>query len=114
MDSAWLAKFQDKEIIVLESIPMDAPKTKTIYGALCNMGINNQRVLVGWNTEDFNFLRSFSNIPRVSMEKLERLNPYLLLANEKVILVKDAFEELIRSKGAEIKVLNRQDLYPNS
>ena len=48
------------------------------------------------------------------MEKLERLNPYLLLANEKVILVKDAFEELIRSKGAEIKVLNRQDLYPNS
>jgi large subunit ribosomal protein L4 len=114
MDSAWLAKFQDKEVIVFESLQMEAPKTKTIYSAFCNMGINNQRVLVGWNTENLNFLRSFANIPMVEIEKVERLNPYLLLANEKVVLVKDAFEELIRSKGAEIKVLNRQELYPNS
>jgi large subunit ribosomal protein L4 len=111
LDSAWLAKFQDKEVIVIDSICLNAPKTKTIYGAFCNMGINSQRVLVTWNQEDINFQRSVSNIPMVSIEHLSRLNPYLLLANEKIVLLKDAFEELIRSKGAEIKVLNRQELY---
>jgi len=112
MKSAWLAKFLDKEIMVIENFPVGtAPKTKLVYKTLATMGILQQRVLVGlWDNDEVT-LKSLRNIPRMSMEHISRFNPYILLANDRILLVKKAFENLIVGLGGQIKSLRREELY---
>lgn len=115
MDSAWLAKLQDKQILVSEGFSMaNAPKTKEAVETLENMGVYPHRTLVAIPQYNDVLWMSLRNIPRVTVEAFSHLNPYLLLANEHVVIVRQAFEELIKSRGGEIKILNRQEVYKKS
>ncbi len=112
LKSAWLAKFNDKEIMVIEGFPVsNTPKTKPVFETLEKMGVTKQRVLVGLNENNEILMKSLRNIPRLSMESIARFNPYILLANDRVVLLKQAFETLITSHGGQVKTLHRTDLY---
>lgn len=112
LKSAWLAKFLDKEIMVIEGFPIgNTPKTKPVFKTLETMGVVNQRVLVGLSDSNEILMKSLRNIPRLSMESVTRFNPYVLLANDRIVLLKQAFETLIASHGGQVKTLRREDLY---
>lgn len=112
LNSAWLAKFLDQEIFVVEGFALqDTPKTKPIYTALRAMGVAGQRVAFGLTETNDILKRSLNNIAGVTYENIVRFNPYLLLHNHKIVLSKGAFEALIKERGGEIKSLTREQLY---
>lgn len=112
LKSAWLAKFVDKEIMVIEGFPVGtSPKTKPVFKTLEVMGLTKNKILVGLSEKNDILTKSLRNIPRLSMEHISRFNPYILLANSKVLLVKKAFEDLVTSHGGQVKTLRREDLY---
>jgi large subunit ribosomal protein L4 len=112
LDSAWLAKVQDKELLIMEGFNVaNTPKTKEAVAALENMGIYTQRTLIALPQHNELLWKSLRNIPRVTVEALSHLNPYLLLVNKHIVIMRQAFEELIKSRGGEVKILNRQEVY---
>jgi len=115
LDSAWLAKLQDKEIMVIEGFNVtDTPKTSTIFDTFCEMGVAHRRLLIGIMSYDEVLWKSVRNIERASLEQISHFSPHALLGHERIILVKNAFEELIKSRGGEVHTLKRQDLYKKS
>ena len=112
LDSAWLAKFLDKEIMVIEGFDLpETPKTASVYATLQEMRVGGKRVLVGTNAENQLLYKSLRNLPRVSMETVARFNPYILLAHDRVVLLKDALVKLVEEKGGTLNILARNEAY---
>lgn len=109
--SAWLAKFIDREVMVVEEFDFSEPKTSKLAKILSTMGLEGTSTAIAIDGKDDNLLRSSSNIPKVSLEALERFNAYVLLSHNNIVISKQAFEKLVSSKGGEIKSLKRQELY---
>lgn len=111
-DSAWLAKFQDREVLVIEDFELEAPKTSVVFDVLNTLGIAKNKTLIGTSQERGDVvLKSARNIPRTSVEVVSRLNAYSLLYNNKILLTKKAFNELIQNRNGEVKSLKRESLY---
>ena len=111
-DSAWLAKFQDREVLVVEDFALDLPKTSAVFDVLSTLGVVKNKTIIGTSNErDDVLLKSARNIPRTSVEVVSRLNAYSLLYNNKVVLTKKAFNELIQNRNGEVKSLKRESLY---
>ncbi|WP_372368578.1 50S ribosomal protein L4 [Candidatus Uabimicrobium sp. HlEnr_7] len=111
-ESAWLAKFQDREVIVIEDFALEAPKTSAVHEVLSTLGVVKSKTLIGTSKErDDILLKSARNIPRTSVEVVSRLNAYSLLYNNKILLTKKAFNELISDRNGEVKSLKRESLY---
>ncbi len=114
LDSAWLAKFQDKEIVVVEDFNIgDTPKTSVVVKLLQGLGVANFRSAVGILTYNDILWKSIRNIHRLSLEEISHFHPHLLIAHERIILTRKAFEELVQSRGGEVKSLKRQEVYPS-
>ena len=112
MNSAWLAKIQAKNVMIVENFGLgDVPKTKTVVSIFSSMGIINQKVLVAVPEKSDVLQKSLRNIPRVSFEDISRFNPYVLIYNEKIVMRRDTFESLIKEKGGTINSLKRKELY---
>lgn len=112
LNSAWLAKFQDKEVLVLEKFNLgDTPQTSEVYQVIQEMGLLPMATIIGVPEYDQILWKSARNIPRISVEKVTHFNPYILLYNKWIILLRKAFEELIQTRGGEIKVRDRKELY---
>lgn len=112
LDSAWLAKFEDKEVMVVESFGItDTPKTSKIFDTLQEMGIAHLSIVVGILSYDEILWKSIRNISKASIEQVSHFSPYLLIAKNRIILLRKAFEELVKSRGGEVKSLKRQELY---
>lgn len=112
MDSAWLGKFQDKEVMVLDSFSINnEPKTSAVFETLSSMNVIGGRIVVGLPQHNDILWKSLRNIPKVSVEVLSSFHPHLILRNQHVILLRPAFEQLIKSKEGSIKSLSRKELY---
>jgi ribosomal protein L4 len=112
INSAWLAKFADKEVMVIESFGLgETPKTSTIVKFCEQMQIANSRILFGVSEPNKTLEMSIKNIPKTSLEHIARFNPYILLKNQHILLTKKALEELIKGRGGEIKSIDRRETY---
>lgn len=112
LNSAWLARFQDKEIMVIEGFDIkDAPKTSVVVQTLETMGVTNHRTVVGLPQYNEILFKSLRNIPKMSVEQVTNFHPHLLLENKYILLLKPAFEQLIKSRGGELKSLKRKEIY---
>ena len=112
LDSAWLAKFVDKEIMVIESFDLpEKPKTAKVYATLQQLQLGGKSVLVGIGGEDQLLYKSLRNLPGVSMENIVRFNPYILLANDRIVLLKEALLKIVEERGGKLNILARNELY---
>jgi large subunit ribosomal protein L4 len=112
LNSAWLAKLLDKEILVIEGFDLQtAPKTSRVFKTLQVMETLPQKTLIG--IADYNQVlwQSVRNISNVSLEKACNFSPYVLLSHKWIVIQRQAFEELIKSRGGDIKVLQRKEVY---
>lgn len=110
-DSAWLAKLQDKEILVFDDLGITEAKTSKVYQMLKTVGIENQRVAFAVHESNDALWKSIRNLPKVSMDTITRFNAYTLVSNDKIIVTKQALENLISSRGEGVKVLKREEVY---
>lgn len=82
-------KAATENIVVLDLLEMDQPKTKEMIKILA--ALNNQgKALVVTAEENFNVGRSVSNIPGVTYTTSEGLNVYDVISHDKLIITKEA------------------------
>ncbi|MDR1815230.1 MAG: 50S ribosomal protein L4 [Clostridiales Family XIII bacterium] len=89
MKSVLSAKVQDEEIIVVDALSFEAPKTKEMVSFLKNAGAAKKALIVTAE-KDEGVVKSASNIPGVETTYVGRMNVYEILNYTSFIVTKDA------------------------
>ena len=93
LKSALSAKVQDQEIIVLDKLEVEEPKTKKMVEILGNIGAEKKALIVTAEKNE-NVVRSASNIPGVRTALATTMNVYEIVNHGSLILTKDAVEKI--------------------
>lgn len=88
--SALAARVRDNEVVVVEDLNFDAPKTKQMVEILKALGINGLRCLIVIPNANEMVWKSARNIPSVKVMNSAELNAYEVLKSEKVLLTRGA------------------------
>jgi len=89
MKSALSSKVKNDELIVLDDLKMEQPKTREMVKVLGNLKVDRKALVVS-STYDENVALSARNIPGVKFVQAEGLNVYDILNHDKLILTRDA------------------------
>ncbi|MBO8158040.1 50S ribosomal protein L4 [Thermosyntropha sp.] len=90
MRSALSSKVKDNNIIVVDSLIFDEPKTKKMVEVLKALNAKKKTLLVTLESADGNVVKSARNIPGVKPLKADFINVYDLLKYETLLITKDA------------------------
>lgn len=90
--SALSAKVAENEMIVIDSLEFDSPKTKAMLEVLTAFGAKKTLIVVEKSNE--NIYKSARNIPGVQVSPVNNLNVYDILKYEKFIVTKDAVSKI--------------------
>ena len=93
MKSALSSKVQNNEIIVLDSLTMDAPKTKEFAKILKNINASKKALIVCADMNE-NVVKSARNIEGVQAAFVNTLNVYDILKYDSFIITKDAVKKV--------------------
>ena len=93
MKSALSSKVEGKEIIVLESLKMDEPKTKEMIRVLENVKAAKKALIIT-DIKDENVVRSAANIPGIKTTMVGEMNVYDIVNHTSLILTKDAVNRI--------------------
>lgn len=91
--SALSAKVAAGEVIVLDDIAMDAPKTKDMVKILSNIKAEKKSLIVLPGVSE-NVVRSSNNIPGVEATFVGELNVYDILNHNNFVITKKALETI--------------------
>ncbi|MDR2156789.1 MAG: 50S ribosomal protein L4 [Clostridiales Family XIII bacterium] len=89
LKSALSAKVADGEIIVVDELNFEAPKTKKMVEFLGNVKAEKKALIVTAEKED-TVIRSAANIPGIGTTQVGTLNVYEILNHTSFIVTKDA------------------------
>jgi large subunit ribosomal protein L4 len=92
-------KLADNEIIVIDKIPVDKPKTKDMIGIIEKLGLAGHSVLLVLPENDKNILLSARNIPAIQVVRVSDLNAYQVAAFNRLVFTEDAIKKVA---GAEV------------
>ncbi|MCF6155997.1 MAG: 50S ribosomal protein L4 [Candidatus Brocadia sp.] len=92
--SALAARARDNELVVVEDLNFNAPKTKQMAGILKALGISGLRCLIVISKADEMVWKSARNIPSVKVMSSAELNAYEVLKPEKILLTKEALGKI--------------------
>ncbi|WP_175074960.1 50S ribosomal protein L4 [Terribacillus sp. AE2B 122] len=92
LKSALSSKVQEENILVLESLAFDAPKTKDVVAMLNALNVD-KKVLIVTADKDETVVRSANNLKNVKVLKQSEVNVLDLLTHDKLILTKEAAEK---------------------
>jgi large subunit ribosomal protein L4 len=85
--SAFNAKAQDEQIVVVERLAFDVPRTKDAVGLLGKMGVADaKRVLVLTDGNKETVLRSFRNLPNVEVLPFRQVSAYEIMKARQVVI----------------------------
>ncbi|MCB2295128.1 50S ribosomal protein L4 [Clostridium algoriphilum] len=90
--SALSAKVVANEMIVVDSLEFDSPKTKAMLAVL--KAFDAKKTLIVVEKSDENVYKSARNIPGVQVTPVNNLNVYDILKYEKFIVTKDAVSKI--------------------
>ena len=93
LKSALSAKVLDKEIIVLDELKFDAPKTKEMIKVLENVKAARKALIITAE-KDENVVRSAANIPGVKTAQVGTMNVYEIVNHTSFIVTKEAIEKI--------------------
>ena len=93
MKSALTSKVQANEMIVLDALTMDAPKTKE-FATLLNNVIAAKKALVVMAEKNENVIKSAANIPNAETALVNTINVYDILKYDSFIITTDAVKKV--------------------
>ncbi len=91
--SALSSKVLNDEIIVLDELSLDEPKTKEMSKILSNIKAGKKALIV-MDKKDMNVIKSARNIPNVQVAFVNTLNVYDILNFDSFIITKDAVRKV--------------------
>jgi large subunit ribosomal protein L4 len=92
--SALSVRAGEQAVGVIESITLEAPKSKTVADMLKAAGLYDRKCLVLLGQTDTNVLLSARNLPRVKTALANQVTTYDLLNSEFVLLTQEGLEKL--------------------
>jgi large subunit ribosomal protein L4 len=93
--SALTVKLQEGELVVLDAIDFDAPKTKSVLQLMNDFNVAGKKVLIVTGEMIENVEKSARNIPGVkAIPASSSLNVYDLLYHDKVFVTRDAITRI--------------------
>ena len=98
-DSAILAKLLTSNVVIVDKLNFQKPKTKDFARILSNLKIDRS-CLVTINDYDENLYKSARNIPKVVVSPVSELNAGSICSVRKMLFTKEAFLSLL-NKGQE-------------
>ena len=93
LKSALSSKVQEESLVVLDSMTMDAYKTKTVAAMLNALGAEKKALIV-LPSVDQKLIKSANNIPGVKTAQVNTINVYDILTADKLIVLKDAVAKI--------------------
>ena len=93
MLSALSSKVKENEIIVLEDLKFEEPKTKEMVKVLENVNAGKKALIVTAEKDD-NVIRSANNIPGVRTALVTSMNVYEIVNHVSFIVTKDALNKI--------------------
>ncbi len=90
---AFSAKISQNEVILLEELVLNSPKTKEFVSIISNLELSRS-VLVIVDTPSENLLLASRNVPRIEIVSAKLLNTYQLLKYNMIVITKTAMTEL--------------------
>ena len=93
MLSALSSKLQEKELIVIDELKFEAPKTKEMVKTLSNVKAEGKTLIITAN-KDENVVRSAANIPGVRTALVGTMNVYEIINHTNLILTQDAVKKI--------------------
>jgi large subunit ribosomal protein L4 len=96
--SALSYKAKDNNIIVLEDIQMDAPKTKTFTGVLKSLNMGRKKSLFVVPEYNDNFYLSLRNVPGANGTVISDMNTYDIL-NANVLVLSESAAKLFTEEA---------------
>jgi large subunit ribosomal protein L4 len=102
-DSAILAKLLGDDVVVVDTLSFENPKTKDFVKVLNNLNIDRS-CLVAVGDYDENIYKSARNVPKVAVMPVAELNAADICSHRKMLITYEAF----------LSVLNKKDRIQNS
>lgn len=93
MKSALTSKVLNNEIIVIDEINFDSPKTKDMVNFLAKIKADKKALIVMGEKKE-NVIKSANNIPNVQTALVNTLNVYDILKYNSFIITKDAVRKV--------------------
>ncbi len=91
---ALTLKFSDGEIVVVDSISIEKPKTKSMVEILKSMELSEKKVLIVLPDKDEDVMLSIRNIPTANVIRVSDLNAYHVAVSDFVLFTGDAILKL--------------------
>ena len=92
--SALTYKAQNNQIMVIEDIKMDAPKTKEFVNITRNLKLEGQKLLVVLAGQEPNLYLSLRNVPTASVVTASDINTYRVLDNRMILVTESSVDAL--------------------
>lgn len=96
-DSAILAKLLSNNVVVVDGLSFEKPKTKDFVNILNNLKVDRS-CIVAVSTEDSNIYKSAKNIPRVTVMSVGALNAGEICSYRKMLFTKDALMSVLEKE----------------
>jgi large subunit ribosomal protein L4 len=88
------AKLNEGNVIVLDEFNLSSHKTKELLSVLKAMKLDTDKSLIIPGKTEVNLLRASNNIKKLVMARVEDVNAYDILVNNKIVFEKDALKKL--------------------
>lgn len=89
LKSALSSKVQENNIVILDQLTFEAPKTKDFVTVLKNLSVDTKALIVTSDTNE-NAVLSARNIPGVKVVSSNAVNVLDIIGHEKLIMTEDA------------------------
>ena len=103
------SKIDDGEIVVVDSLSFDAPKTARMASVLKSLGLDGSTTLVATAEDDVAVYKSGRNITGVSIQPVRELNALSVLSPRRMLVTRDALDKIKDGTFAGVEVGGSED-----
>jgi|SRR5687768_13011513 len=93
--SALSTKMKENNLLVVEDVKLEAPKTKELANILKSLKADNKKVLILTGEQEDNFHLSFRNIPNVKGYQFNDMNTYDIVNSSVIVLTESAVKSIV-------------------
>ena len=93
LKSVLTSKVQNNEMIIIDEIKIDTPRTKDMLELLSKLNADKKALIV-LDTNDKNVIKSANNIPNVATALVNTINVYDILKYNSFIITKEAVKKV--------------------
>jgi large subunit ribosomal protein L4 len=102
-------KLRNGQLIVLDRLSIDEPKTKKAFELLEKNSVKNESCLVVLSSMDRNAILSFANLPKVTTIQAKDLNCLDLLTSKYLVIGKDGIEKIKETFLAKKEIIKEEN-----